>query len=385
MNNSNDVYEESNSISSFGDHRTYSEGEPAHSIAASRMRHTLYDLELQEENKELNSSSDTASFIQNSQIAHEPSPHTNLSFDNDSVMAATSGNIIQLRHDFHNESGEQWDNGTGEESSYSMPTISNRDDMTSQTRSTRTQDQPMTIQRPNFALNFSNLLRRPLDASNSFVHLPNHYPFAISNRNEEQTSNRSEFEEQAEEVLDEILEELKNERLNQKETKVLLDEREKSLNEFYRIEREKLMEDKNLWQTNLKKAQELYSDKIYQLDIGGTHKITVSKNTLCKYPESALAAMFNGKHKFNMHKGRVFIDRDGEAFCFMISYLRNSDVCLLINEAQEEAFYEELNYWQVPLIPNNKNPMEFDPLWCANTLKLENSNSLIRKSGNLGL
>jgi len=381
MNNSNDVYEESNSISSFGDHRTYSEGEPTHSIGTSRIRHTLYDLELQEENKELNSSSDTASFIQNSNAAHQPSPHTNLSFDNDSVMAATSGNIIQLRQDLHNESGEQWDNGTGEESSYSLPTMSNRDDMTSQTRSTRTLD-PIPMPRPNFAVNLSNLLRQRLDASNIFVHLSN-YPFAISHRNEDQTTNRPEFEEQVEEILDEILGELKNERLNQKEAKVLLDERKKSLNDYYRIEREKLIEDKSIWQINLKKAQELYSDKIYQLDIGGTHKIAVSKNTLCKYPDSALAAMFNGKHKLNMHKGRIFIDRDGEAFCSMISYLRNSRICLPNSEVQEEAFYEELNYWQIPLIPNNKDSMEFDSLWCASTLKLENFNSLVKKSGKL--
>ena len=63
-------------------------------------------------------------------------------------------------------------------------------------------------------------------------------------------------------------------------------------------------------------------ENIFDLDIGGTHKITTTKSTLCSAPDSTLAAMFSGRHKLNRHNGRVFIDRDGETFMMVINYLR---------------------------------------------------------------
>lgn len=70
------------------------------------------------------------------------------------------------------------------------------------------------------------------------------------------------------------------------------------------------------WDENKKKVEELYcgegGSNIIDLDIGGTHKITTTKMTLCSAPDSTLAAMFSGRHKLNMHNGRVFIDREGE-------------------------------------------------------------------------
>jgi len=37
-------------------------------------------------------------------------------------------------------------------------------------------------------------------------------------------------------------------------------------------------------------------DDIVDLNIGGTQLITTTKNTLCKYPKSALALLFSGIH-----------------------------------------------------------------------------------------
>lgn len=65
---------------------------------------------------------------------------------------------------------------------------------------------------------------------------------------------------------------------------------------------------------------------IIDLNIGGTHLITTSKATLCQVKDSSLAAMFSGRHKLSMHKDRVFIDRDGDAFCAMLSFLRTGKV-----------------------------------------------------------
>ena len=64
-------------------------------------------------------------------------------------------------------------------------------------------------------------------------------------------------------------------------------------------------------------------DDIIDLDIGGTNLITTSKRTLMKFEGSTLEAMFSGRHDLPRHNGRIFIDRDGQAFVDMISYLRN--------------------------------------------------------------
>jgi len=64
-------------------------------------------------------------------------------------------------------------------------------------------------------------------------------------------------------------------------------------------------------------------EDIIELDVGGTHQITTSKNTLLKFEGSTLAAMFSGRHNLPKHKGRIFIDRDGHAFNQVVNYLRS--------------------------------------------------------------
>lgn len=57
--------------------------------------------------------------------------------------------------------------------------------------------------------------------------------------------------------------------------------------------------------------------------------------------------MFSGRHKLSMHNGRVFLDRDGETFCALLTYLRNGKLPLFESKFKENAFYEELDYWQI--------------------------------------
>ena len=59
--------------------------------------------------------------------------------------------------------------------------------------------------------------------------------------------------------------------------------------------------------------------------------------------------MFSGRHKLNRHNGRIFIDRDGETFCMIRNYLRTGKVPLFESKIKENAFYEELDFWQIPL------------------------------------
>ena len=91
---------------------------------------------------------------------------------------------------------------------------------------------------------------------------------------------------------------------------------------------EELKADQQRWGENKEKVEKMYQppDDIVDLNIGGTHMITTSRATLCSVKDSSLAAMFSGRHKLSMHKDRVFIDRDGEAFCLMLSFLRTGKV-----------------------------------------------------------
>jgi hypothetical protein len=91
--------------------------------------------------------------------------------------------------------------------------------------------------------------------------------------------------------------------------------------------------------------------EIIDLNIGGTHLITTTRATLCSVADSTLATMFSGRHKLTMHKDRVFIDRDGDAFCAMLSFLRTGKVPIFGTQTAEIAFYDELDYWMVPTQP----------------------------------
>ena len=129
--------------------------------------------------------------------------------------------------------------------------------------------------------------------------------------------------------------------------------KEKCQKEILNYEREK-----EIWKKNLEKAKllECNENDIIDLNIGGTQLITTTKNTLCKYPKSALALLFSGNHSIKKYKGRYFIDRDGDTFIKLIDFLRNDEMPNFENDEQKLHFFEELDYWQIPknsLIKNN--------------------------------
>jgi len=87
-----------------------------------------------------------------------------------------------------------------------------------------------------------------------------------------------------------------------------------------------------------------------------------------------------------MHNGRVFLDRDGETFGYVLQFLRNGKVPLFDNKIKENAFYEELDYWQIPIDNNcgqndgNEDMQTFDVNWCAPTLDLSADFKKLKKN-----
>ena len=157
--------------------------------------------------------------------------------------------------------------------------------------------------------------------------------------------------------------------------------KEKCQKEILNYDREK-----ELWKENLEKAKLLECDEkdILDLNIGGTQLITTTKNTLCKYPNSALALLFSGNHTIKKINGRFFIDRDGNTFVKLLEFLRNDTLPNFENDEQKQNFFEELEYWQIPnnkLFKNiEKSPFVFDTQWCAETLNIEKNGKIIKKN-----
>jgi hypothetical protein len=83
---------------------------------------------------------------------------------------------------------------------------------------------------------------------------------------------------------------------------------------------------------NKDKIDSLFTEDVIDLNIGGTHNVTTTRNTLTQIKDSSLAAMFSGRHNITKHNGRYFIDRDGEAFANMLSFLRSGKVPIFLNQ-----------------------------------------------------
>ena len=85
---------------------------------------------------------------------------------------------------------------------------------------------------------------------------------------------------------------------------------------------------------------------ILELNIGGTHEITTLRNTLIKYKNSALAALFCGDSLQEID-GKIFIDRDGDTFLNMIKFLRNGTLPYFEDEIERHNFFNELKFWRI--------------------------------------
>ncbi|KAL6062240.1 BTB/POZ domain-containing protein kctd14 [Balamuthia mandrillaris] len=60
-----------------------------------------------------------------------------------------------------------------------------------------------------------------------------------------------------------------------------------------------------------------------RLDVGGK-TFTTSQSTLTRFPDSLLGKMFSGRHPLDQdEEGRVFLDRDGKLFAYVLDFLRD--------------------------------------------------------------
>ena len=80
-------------------------------------------------------------------------------------------------------------------------------------------------------------------------------------------------------------------------------------------------------------------------------------STLCHVPGSALEAFFSGRHEVQKDdQGRIFVDRNPEAFGAVIDLIRNGGRIIEDNPSRSSSLsvtsatlMNELNYWGISL------------------------------------
>ena len=65
-------------------------------------------------------------------------------------------------------------------------------------------------------------------------------------------------------------------------------------------------------------------DEIFELNVSGVTKgFSLSKKLLTSKPDTAIEAMFSGRHTIKKVDGQVILDRDPKIFRCLVNYLRN--------------------------------------------------------------
>ncbi|KAI3370936.1 hypothetical protein L3Q82_023491 [Scortum barcoo] len=88
------------------------------------------------------------------------------------------------------------------------------------------------------------------------------------------------------------------------------------------------------------------------IDVGG-HMYTSSLATLTKFPESRISRLFNGTEPIVLDslKQHYFIDRDGDIFRYILSFLRTCKLLLPEDFQDFPQLYEEARYYQlIPMV-----------------------------------
>mmetsp|Transcript_61916 Transcript_61916/g.121607 ORF Transcript_61916/g.121607 Transcript_61916/m.121607 type:complete len:364 (+) Transcript_61916:247-1338(+) len=118
-------------------------------------------------------------------------------------------------------------------------------------------------------------------------------------------------------------------------------------------------------------AENIKAKTKIKLDVGGTGYST-SRTTLTSLPGSMLEAMFSGRHVLEEDEsGRIFIDRNGATFEFVLEYLRSPGAFSLegLSKREVAATITEFGFFGLP------SPLPPDPPFSLQMTTRANSGS----------
>lgn len=90
------------------------------------------------------------------------------------------------------------------------------------------------------------------------------------------------------------------------------------------------------------------SQSVINLNVGG-HFYSTTLETIMKYPESKLSAMFSDEAQTGkVTEGRFFIDRDGVLFRYVLNFLRSGVIALPRDFSDYQQLLQEADFYQLP-------------------------------------
>jgi hypothetical protein len=104
------------------------------------------------------------------------------------------------------------------------------------------------------------------------------------------------------------------------------------LNRYYLDMQRKLNEkhasiqkERDAWEKDKQMIKDMVNldSEVVALNVGGTHQMMTERDILRQVPGSTLEKMFNGMHDLKKIDDKVFLDRDGRTFQYLVNYLRN--------------------------------------------------------------
>lgn len=96
---------------------------------------------------------------------------------------------------------------------------------------------------------------------------------------------------------------------------------------------------------------------IIELNVGGVH-YTTTLQTLIKEPNSKLSELFNCENQKNIvrdAKGRIFLDRDGVLFRYILDYLRDDGISLPEGFREKYRLLKEAEHYKLSGMIKNMN------------------------------
>ena len=93
------------------------------------------------------------------------------------------------------------------------------------------------------------------------------------------------------------------------------------------------------------------NESVVQLNVSGVTKgFLIAKDILCSVPNSALEAMFSGRHELKKESGAIYLSRNPKVFELVIDYLRNNQDYIDIEDKYlKQLFFKELRYLSIPI------------------------------------
>ena len=124
-------------------------------------------------------------------------------------------------------------------------------------------------------------------------------------------------------------------------------------------------------------------EKIVELELSNGEIIKIKISFLKKYPNSVLSAyIINNESKSELlskRKGKIFIDREPQNFKNLIYYLENDKLPNFKNKSEEKKFFNEINFWKIPMNISSKNILKFNPMFCPYFFAIDKKCQILSK------